>query len=339
VLYRLITVINTFKVSSVKVVKDEIYVTLTEDYTCIVARVKNGFFEPVIMLPQRKLCLFVQGLQEALLISVDNTLYVVRESEGIAVLKTLAGNWFWHGIEACDTVFIQEYGEPPTGIYVSEDLKSFRRMVTNRDIDPSSRHFHYITFDRDRKILITTLGDGNIVRVAFSDDCGSSWRPLYKGPWQFVPVFIEGNKWIFGFDSGIARGGVAIYYPERDIWRFIFLKADGYAHAQFASITRFGDYYVGSLGFPTAVVISKDLLYWYSLHIDPTSTKYNHFVNATAWKDKVVATTGKELLIFNSRAVEEAFRRKPFLTPYKAYLDRVKGALYVLKRFLWMLRL
>jgi hypothetical protein len=37
--------------------------------------------------------------------------------------------------------------------------------------------------------------------------------------------------------------------------------------------------------------------------------------------------------------VEEAFRRKPFSAPYKAYLDRVKGVLYVLKRFLWMLRL
>jgi hypothetical protein len=47
----------------------------------------------------------------------------------------------------------------------------------------------------------------------------------------------------------------------------------------------------------------------------------------------------KELLMFDSRDVEEAFRRKPFLAPYKAYLDRVRGALYVLKRFPWMLRL
>jgi hypothetical protein len=327
------------KVSSVKVVKDEIYVTLTRDRACIVAKVKNGFFEPVTMLSQGKLCLFVQGLQEALLISVDNALYVVRENEGITVLKTLVGNWFWHGIEACGTVFIQEYGESPTGIYVSKDLKNFRRIITNKDIDPISKHFHYIAFDKERDALISTLGDGNIVRVATSTDCGSSWKPLYKGLWQFVPVLVERAKWIFGFDSGVARGGIAVYNVDEGEWAFMFLKASDYRYAQFASITRFNDYYIGCLGYPTAILVSKDLLHWYPLHIDPTSTKYNPFVNAVTWKGKVVATTGKELLMFDSRDVEEAFRRKPFLTPYKAYFDRVKGALYVLKRLPWMLRL
>jgi len=43
--------------------------------------------------------------------------------------------------------------------------------------------------------------------------------------------------------------------------------------------------------------------------------------------------------MFDSKDVEEAFRRKLFLAQYKAYLDRVKGVLYVLKRFPWMLRL
>jgi hypothetical protein len=93
------------------------------------------------------------------------------------------------------------------------------------------------------------------------------------------------------------------------------------------------------LGYPTAVLISKDLHYWYPLYIDPTSSAYNHLVDATTWRDKIVVATGKELLLFDSRDVEEAFRRKPLLAPYKAYLDRVRGALYVLKRFLWMLRL
>jgi hypothetical protein len=108
---------------------------------------------------------------------------------------------------------------------------------------------------------------------------------------------------------------------------------------RFTSITKFDDYYIGCLGYPTAVLVSKDLYYWYPLHIDPTSTKYNPFVNTVVWRDKVVATTGKELLMFDSRDVEEAFRRKPFLAPYKAYLDRIRGALYVLKRLPWMLRL
>jgi hypothetical protein len=77
-------------------------------------------------------------------------------------LRVKHGNWFWHAVEACDKVFIQEYGESPTGIYVSEDLKSFKLLVTNKDIDPLSRHFHYIAFDKKRNVLIATLGDGNV---------------------------------------------------------------------------------------------------------------------------------------------------------------------------------
>ena len=93
------------------------------------------------------------------------------------------------------------------------------------------------------------------------------------------------------------------------------------------------------MGNPTAILVSKDLRCWHPLYIDSASSEYNYFVNAVVWRNKLVAVTGKELLMFDSRDVEEAFRRKPFLVPYKAYLDRVRGVLYVLKRFLWMLRL
>jgi hypothetical protein len=279
------------------------------------------------------------GLRDILLVSAGNTLYIVLNEGVKPVLSARHGNWFWHAVEACGKVFVQEYGESPTGIYVSEDLESFKLLATNKSVDPLSRHFHYIAFDERRNILIATLGDGNIVRVAISTDCRPSWRPLYKGPWQFVPVLVEEDKWVLGFDSGTARGGVAVYNVDENVWRFIFLKANGYQHTQFTSITKFGNYYIGCLGYPTVILVSKDLYYWYPLYIDPTSINYDHFVDAAVWRDKIVAVTGKELLMFDSRDVEEAFRRKPFLAPYKAYLDRVKGALYVLKRFPWMLRL
>jgi len=277
--------------------------------------------------------------RDNLLVSAGNTLYIVSNDEVKSVLRARHGNWFWHAVEACGKVFVQEYGESPRGIYVSEDLENFKLLVTNKDVDPLSRHFHYIAFDEERNVLIATLGDGNIVRATISTDCGSSWKPLYKGPWQFVPVLVEENRWVFGFDSGIARSGVAIYDVAEGNWRFIFLKADGYRYAQFTSITRFGDYYIGCLGYPTAILVSKDLYYWYPLHIDSASSEYNCFVNAVVWRDKVIAVTGKELLMFDLRDVEEVLRRKPFLAPYKAYLDRVKGALYVLKRFPWTPRL
>jgi hypothetical protein len=132
---------------------------------------------------------------------------------------------------------------------------------------------------------------------------------------------------------------VAIYYPEKNIWRFIFLKAEGYAHSQFTSITKFGDYYIGGLGYPTSIIVSKDLYYWHTLHIDNSISSYNHFVDATVWRDKLIASTGRELLIFNYKDVEEAFKRKPFLYPYKAYIDRVRGLIYILKRLPWMIKL
>ena len=66
--------------------------------------------------------------------------------------------------------------------------------MPSKDIDLLSRHFHYIAFDEERRVLIATLGDGNIVRVAISADCRSSWRPLYKRPWQFVPVLVEEDR-------------------------------------------------------------------------------------------------------------------------------------------------
>jgi hypothetical protein len=148
----------------------------------------------------------------------------------------------------------------------------------------------------------------------------------------------EEDRWIFGFDSGIVRGGVAAYNVDEDGQAFTFLKAAGYRYTQFTSITRFGDYYIGGLGYSASVLVSKDLYYWYLLYIDPTSSRYKHFVNATAWRDKIVAVTGKELLIFDLNDVEEAFGRKPFLTPYKAYLDNARGLLYVLKRLPWIPR-
>jgi hypothetical protein len=57
------------------------------------------------------------------------------------------------------------------------------------------------------------------------------------------------------------------------------------------------------------------------------------------WRGRIVVVTGKNLLIFDPSDVEEAFRRKPFLTPYKASLDKARGLLYVLKRLPWVLKL
>jgi hypothetical protein len=318
-----------------------IYVAIGDRVSCRLTVLKDCNLNEELIL-QGSPCLILWGSREGLLVSSGNTLYLVSGGEAKPVLRARPGNWFWHGVEAQGGVFVQEYGEPPTGIYVSEDLVGFRRVVSNKDVDPFSRHFHYVAFDGGAGLLVVTLGDGNVVRVAVSQDHGSSWKPLYKGPWQFVPVLVDGDRWVLGFDSGIARGGVAVYDVELGDWSFTFLKAMGYRYAQFTCLTKFAGYYVGCLGLPTAIIVSRDLKYWYPLYIEGTSTStvgYNHFVNAIVWGERIVGVTGRELLVFDYSDVERALGGEPLLTPYKAYVDRVRGVLYVARRLPWMLRL
>jgi len=60
-------------------------------------------------------------------------------------------------------------------------------------------------------------------------------------------------------------------------------------------------------------------------------------VDVELWKEKVVAVTGKEILVFELGDVERAFEEKPFLTLYRAYLDRLKGLAFKIKRIKWIL--
>jgi len=329
---------TTIPAMSVKRVGNAIYITIKDAGICSVSEFRDSGIENVVPLHGFP-CIILGSSHDGLLVSACETLYFISGSEARAILRVRPGNWFWHATEGDGQIFVQEYGEPPTGIYVTEDLRSFKKISTNLSVDPLSRHFHSLAFDDSKERLIVTLGDDNIVRVAVSQDYGYAWKPLYKGPWQFVPIFISGDKWVFGFDSGIARGGVGVYNTKHDEWSFTFLKPVNYYNAQFTSLIKFGDYYIGCLGSPTAVAVSKDLKYWSPLYIDSSITGYNPFVNVEIWKDKIVGVTGKELLIFDINDIEQALRSKPFLTPYKAYLDKVKGLAFTIKRIQWMLRL
>jgi len=315
--------------TGVKVVKGTAYVAINDAGTCRVSAFKGGCVEDVALL-RGSPCALVWGSREGLLVSCGEVLYLVSDGEARPVLRARPGNWFWHTCEGDGRVFVQEYGESPTGIYATEDLETFAKVATNLDVDPSSRHFHFVAFDGARGLLVATLGDGNLVRVAVSRDYGRTWRPVYRGPWQFVPALVEGDRWVFGFDSGIARGGVGVYRPDEGEWNFIFLRSM-YRFAQFASLARLGGYYVGGLGLPTAVIVSRDLRHWYKLHLGGGSG-YNHFVEVAAQGDRVFAATGSELLVFTLKDVEATFASEPLLRPYGAHLDRARGVLFLLKR-------
>jgi hypothetical protein len=324
------------RVLSVKVCGGVVYATYSDGSSCAVSRFREGSLEPLTSFAEPS-CLILVCVGGDFLVSAGNSLYLVSGGDARLMLKVKPGNWFWYAVTTPRGVYVQEYGESPTGIYFSEDLSSFVRVVTNVDVDPCSRHFHYVAYDARRDLLIATLGDGNIVRVAVSEGDGRGWKPLYKGPWQFVPVLVDDKRYVFGFDSGVARGGVGVYEDGR--LRFIFLKPSIGGFAQFTDLRKLGDVYVGGLGTPAAVVVSRDLRAWYPLYVDANSTGYNRFVGVDVVEDSIVASTGSKLLFFSKQDIESAFRREPFLEPYKALFDRVKGFGFVLKRLPWFLRL
>lgn len=156
------------------------------------------------------------------LVSVDNLLYSSGDLvEWRPVLRLAGGNFIWHVSETPEGVLAQEYGEGPTWIYIGDGYR-WRPLFSNVEVDPRSRHFHYVAWDPHRGVAYATLGDGNLVRaISF---VGRRWRVIYRGPWQFVPVVALEDRVVFGFDSGVAKGGVRVYYPERDAWEFLFLR-------------------------------------------------------------------------------------------------------------------
>jgi hypothetical protein len=137
----------TINATSIKVTNARLYVAISSDReSCRVAEFVDGSIKDVILLPGFP-CNILLEFRDNLFVSAGNTLYIVSNNGAKPVLRARHGSWFWHVVEACGKVFVQEYGESPTGIYVSEDLEDFKLLVSNKDIDPSSTHFHYIAFD------------------------------------------------------------------------------------------------------------------------------------------------------------------------------------------------
>jgi hypothetical protein len=193
--------------TSVKSVNGSIYVTISDE-VCKVSAFKGDIMEDVVSLHGRP-CTLLWGSREGLLVSCGEALYLVSGNEAKSVLRARPGNWFWHAVEGNGRIFVHEYGEAPTGIYVTEDLESFKEVSTNVDVDPWSRHFHYLAFDDSRSLLIATLGDGNIVRIAVSRDYGHAWKSFYKGPWQLVPILIDGDKWFLASTAVLPKAASA----------------------------------------------------------------------------------------------------------------------------------
>jgi hypothetical protein len=321
---------------STAIIDDHVYVLLKEGERLLLSVLNTDLeFVKMVWSAKANMGLILEVEKDYVLISLDDKLYLVRDGEAkIELVASNSRNMFWHITEAEGKVFIHEYGLPPTAIYSSKDLKKWEKIVTNLDIDKQSKHFHNVAFDPYRKWLISTLGDGNLTRVAVSEDLGSSWRPFYRGPWQFVPIVVLKDRIVFGFDSGIAKGGIGIYHIDEERWEFIFLrwKDKSVKRAQFCDLKLLDkDLWIASLGAPRAIVASKDLKLWHPLFIESFDEEFNHNMLLSVGKDIVVCSTGKNLLIFNEDDVENAFNSKPLMVKYKAYRDKLIGYGFLIK--------
>jgi hypothetical protein len=120
-------------VTSARAVDERLYVVVSSDGGgCRVVELGDDDAKNVAFLSGAP-CNLLLSFRGNLLVSAGNTLYIVSNNGAKPVLRARHGNWFWHAVEACGMVFVQEYGEGPTGIYVSEDLESFRLLATNKE--------------------------------------------------------------------------------------------------------------------------------------------------------------------------------------------------------------
>lgn len=274
--------------------------------------------------------------RDSVLVGIDNKLFLVKNGIQKTVLRASnVGNIFWHAVEAKGVVFVHEYGVSPTGIYASSDLRNWRKLITNIDLDKSSRHFHFIGYDPYRDWLIATLGDGCLTRVVYSEDLGENWKVLYRGSWQFVPMVALKNRIVFGMDSGIVRGGIGIYHAIHRVWKFIFLKWLGknIRYVQMCDLKYLNDgIWIAALGQPQAIVISRDLENWRPLYIEGFINRFNHHMSIREGDAFIVSNTGKRLVLFEKNRISQVLDKEPVIVKYKAYLDRLRGFIFKLKR-------
>jgi hypothetical protein len=272
-----------------------------------------------------------------LLVSVDSSLILFKDKAFKTILKaSKPDNFFWHATKFEDTVVIHEYGSSPTPIYVTRDLSNWRRTVSNIDLDKHSLHFHSVVYDEYRGQLIATLGDGNYRRAVCSSDGGLNWQVLFSGAWQFAPVVPLKDKIIFGMDSGFVRGGVGIYNPSNGSWKFVFLKwvDENIRLAQICDLKKLRTgTWIASLGMPQAVVLSEDLKKWYPLCIEGFNSTFNYYMRIDEGKSAVICSTGRRLLLFENEELEQINPSlKPVLVDYKAYIERLIGIGFILRR-------
>lgn len=174
-----------------------------------------------------------------------------------------------------------------------------------------------------------TLGDGCLIRAAFSENFGLSWKPLYRGPWQFVPILMLKDKLVFGMDSGIVKGGIGIYdFPSRR-WSFTFLKWLG-KDVKFVQMYDLkmltNNLYIAGSSTPQAIVVSKDARRWHLVHLEEFNEQFNMHVNISEGENFVACSTGKNLITIDKDELKSLCENAdPVITDYRlGFFEKLK---------------
>jgi hypothetical protein len=279
-------------------------------------------------------CTFL-GLDNKLLLSHD-----LRKWR--TVLTANSSNTFWHMAEAADgTLFVHEYGfGEGSGIYRSADGgETWKQVVECHKLDKRALHFHSVAYDGFRGLLIATLGDRNILKIAVSKDYGDTWKPLYNGAWQCLPIVILKERIIFGMDSGISRGFL-VWHPSDDLWETIHLKyvkkpetSDLLQIADLRALTN-GLWIMSTGG--GSLLCSKDLKEWQIMHLGVRSPDvriapphlFGHMLSNEI-NGMVVAAMGNFVMIIDSKDIGIS---SVGVVQHYAFYSRLKGLGYTAKR-------
>jgi len=280
----------------------------------------------------------LKNIDRKIFIGVDNQLLLNEQGSWDLVVRSKnTSNVFWHMCKSSnEMLYVQEYGQPPTNIYMSGDGRLWEYLATSKDVDSTAKHFHSICYDPYRKMLIATFGDGNLVRIAVLMDNERKWRRVYGGAWQVLPIVVQENVIVFGMDSGITNGGLVLWYPDQDRFEVLHLRWLGRSvrFMQMSDLKLLSNrIWVAALGRPQALIASLDLENWYSIYVESLDAAFNHLMAICEGKEIVALTTGKGLVFITKRDLPKLIAESQVaIVENKGIRNKLMGVGSVLKK-------
>jgi len=178
-----------------------------------------------------------------------------------------------------------------------------------------------------------------------SRDYGDTWKPLYNGAWQCLPIVVLKERIIFGMDSAISRGFL-VWYPSDDRWETLHLKyvkkpeaSDLLQIVDLKALTN-GLWIMSTGG--GSLLYSRDLKEWQIMHLGVRSPDVRiappHFFGhmlSNEISGMVVAAMGNFVMIIDSKDIGVS---SVGVVQHHAFYSRLIGLRYVAKKRILSIR-